>query len=225
MTLQTVTAENQLLRQQLDEARSAVKSLTESLAVANGEAEVFRKEAAEQKLRMEALGVDGLSGDRSKLEQRLLKGVRDLQLLQSEKDQLADELLQLSEAVLRFAKGATTDDAEARLALEARLRSAAGALGVPGSETAGEKENQPGADLTRGMVISIKEEWSLVVGNLGSQQGVRVGMPFRVIRDGNEIGVIRAVDVREKIFGGVIQSLDSGKNKIKVGDRLKVDTR
>ena len=75
------------------------------------------------------------------------------------------------------------------------------------------------------MVISIKEEWSLVVGNIGSRNGVKVGMPFRVIRDGNDIGVIRVVDVREKICGGVIQSLDSEKNKIKVGDRLKVDAR
>ncbi len=221
VTLQTVAAENQLLKQQLSEAQTAVKSLTESLAVSNSEAEVFRKEAAELKLRMEALGVDGLSGDKRKLEQRLLKGVRDLQLLQSEKDKLADELVQLSEAVLRFTKGATSEDAEARLALEARMRSVAEALGIPGS---GQPYSAP-ADLTQGMVISIKEEWSLVVGNIGSAHGVKVGMPFRIIRDGNDIGVIRVVDVREKICGGVIQSLDSEKNKIKVGDRLRVDAR
>ncbi len=226
MTLQTVAAENKLLKQQGAEAQEAIKSLTSSLAVANSEAEVFRREAAELKLRMEALGVDGLSGDKSKLEQRLLKAVRDLQLVQSEKDKLADELVQLSEAVLRYTKSATTSDADARLALEGRMRSVAEALGIPGIETGepGSKGKEP-ADLTNGMVISIKEELSLVVANIGSRQGVKVGMPFRVIRGGAEIGLVRVVDVREKICGAVIQSLDSEKNPIRVGDHLRVDAR
>ena len=176
---------------------------------------------------MEALGVDGLSADKSKLEQRLLKAVRDLQIVQNEKDKLADELVQLTESVLRFTKGATSEDAEARLALEARMRSVADALGVPGNETGGSgasSANIP-ADLMNGMVISIKEELSLVVANIGGRHGVKVGMPLRVMRGETEVGLLRVVDVREKICGAVIQSLDSEKNKIKVGDRLKVDAR
>ena len=229
VTLQTVAAENTLLKQQLAEAQDAIKSLTDSLAVANGEAEVFRRESSELKLRMEALGVDGLGADKSKLEQRLLKAVRDLQLIQNEKDKLADELVQLSEAVLRFTKGATSEDAEARLVLEGRMRSVAEALGIPGNETGGPggtagSANAP-ADLMNGMVVSIKEEFSLVVANIGSRHGVKVGMPLRVIRGGEDVGVVRVVDVREKISGAVIQSLDSEKNKIKVGDRLKADAR
>jgi len=194
--------------------------------VSNSEAEVFRREAAELKLRMTALGVEGLSGDRSKLEQRLLKAVRDLQLVQGEKDKLADELVQLSEAVLRYTKVATTDDAEARMALEARLRSVTEALGIPGDQPGSEgKSAAKAGSLTDGMVVSIKEELSLVVANVGSRQGVRVGMPFKVVRDDHLIGMVRVVDVREKICGAVIQSLDSEKNKIKVGDRLMVDAR
>ncbi len=224
VTLQTVVAENEVLKRQLAEAQGAIQSLTDSLAVSNSEAEVFRREAAELKLRMTALGVDGLSGDKSKLEQRLLKAVRDLQLVQSEKDKLADELVQLSEAVLRYTKGATTGDAEARMALEARLRSVAEALGIPGNG-AESKASAPAGSLTDGMVVSIKEELSLVVANIGSRQGVRVGMPFKVVREDHLIGTVRVVDVREKICGAVIQSLDSEKNKIKVGDRLMVDAR
>ena len=226
VTLQTVAAENTLLKQQLAEAQDAIKSLTDSLAVANSEAEVFRRESAEMKLRMEALGVDGLSADKSKLEQRLLKAVRDLQLVQNEKDKLADELVQLSEAVLRFTKGANSEDAEARLALEGRMRSVADALGIPGNESPGNASNVAvPADLMNGMVVSIKDELSLVVANIGSRHGVKVGMPLRVIRGGEEVGTVRVVDVREKISGAVIQSLESEKNKIKVGDRLRVDAR
>ena len=225
VTLETVAAENKKLREQLAESQQAVKSLTEGLAIANAEAEVFRKEAAELKLRMEALGVEGLSADRSKVEQRLLKAVRDLQILQDERDRLGEELLQLSEAVLRYAKVASTDDVEARLELEARMRSAAEVLGkasgggAPGAKVGAYEQ----ADLTNARVISIKEEFQLVVGNIGSRHGVKVGMPFRVLRDDEEIGIVRVVDVREKICGAVIQSLDSEKKKIKVGDRLKVD--
>ncbi len=227
VTLQTVTAENQVLKRQLEEAQLTTKSLTSSLAVSNSEAEVFRKEAANLKLRMEALGVDGLGADKSKLEQRLLKAVRDLQLVQSEKDKLSEELVQLSEAVLRFTKKAATDDADARLTLESRMRSVSSTLGLSsGSET--EPSNSASttpADLTNGMIISIKNELSLVVGNVGSRNGVKVGMPFRVIRGDHEIGSARVVDVREKIFGAVIQSLNSEKNKIQVGDRLRVDAQ
>ena len=226
VTLATVVAENNVLKRQLAEAKEAIKSLTESLAVSNSEAEVFRREVAELKQRMTALGVEGLSGDKEKLEQRLLKAVRDLQLVQSEKDKLTDELVQLSEAVLRYTKVATTDDAQARLALEAQLRSVSEALGVPGSQPPASAKNAASeGSLTNGMVVSIKEELSLVVANVGSRQGVRIGMPFKVVRDDHIIGTVRVVDVREKICGAVIQSLDSEKNKIKVGDRLMVETQ
>jgi len=214
--------ENQLLKQQLAEAQEAIKSLTESLAVSNSEAEVFRREAVQLKQHMMALGVGGLSGDKGQLEQRLLKAVRDLQLVQDEKDKISDELVQLSEAVLRYTKTATSDDAEARMALEAQLRSVSETLGIPGHSPPG---TAPQGTLTSGMVVSIKEELSLVVMNIGSRQGVRVGMPFKVVREDKIIGRVRVVDVREKISGAVIQSLESEKNKIKVGDRLIVETQ
>ena len=50
-------------------------------------------------------------------------------------------------------------------------------------------------------------------------------MPFRVIRNGNQIGTVTVVDVREKISGAVIQEMNSTKDKIKVGDHLQVDAR
>jgi hypothetical protein len=44
-----------------------------------------------------------------------------------------------------------------------------------------------------------------------------------VIRAGKLIGSVRVVDVREKIAGAYIQNLSSEKDRIQVGDRLKVD--
>ena len=76
-----------------------------------------------------------------------------------------------------------------------------------------------------GSVISVKDEWSFVVGNLGEKQGVKIGMPLRVMRGERKIATLRVVDVRQKICGAVIQEMDSEKEKIKVGDRLQVDAR
>lgn len=221
MTLQSVTEENSALREKLRMAQEQTKSLTESLAIANSEAEVFKRESRELKLRMEALGLD--AGDKTKLEQRLLKAVSDLKIVQDEKDKLADQLVRMSEAVLRFLKTAVSTDAEARLAVETEMRGMNEALGLPSAQAA-EAAAVP-ATLTDGMVISLKEEFALVVANLGSKQGVKIGMPFQVWRGDNLVGHVRVVDVREKIAGAVIQDLSSNRDKIKVGDRLRVDAQ
>jgi hypothetical protein len=79
--------------------------------------------------------------------------------------------------------------------------------------------------LMDGSVISVKDEWSFVVGNVGENQGVKIGMPLRVVRGDRKIASLRVVDVRQKICGAVIQQMDSAKEKIKVGDRLQVDAQ
>src|SRR5205809_3024498 len=83
--------------------------------------------------------------------------------------------------------------------------------------------DMPEPSLMDGSVISVKDEWSFVVGNLGEKQGVKIGMPMRVMRGDQRIATLRVVDVRHKICGAVIQEMDAEKEKIKVGDRLQVD--
>jgi hypothetical protein len=48
---------------------------------------------------------------------------------------------------------------------------------------------------------------------------------MRVMRGDRKIATLRVVDVRQRICGAVIQEMDSGKEKIKVGDRLQVDAK
>ncbi len=50
-------------------------------------------------------------------------------------------------------------------------------------------------------------------------------MPFQVWRDGKKIGIVRVVDVRDRISGAVIQNLGNPKNPVKAGDRLRVDAQ
>ena len=211
--------ENQALKKQLVQSQETIKSLTDSLAESNSEAEEFRRKSGELTLRMEALGID--AGNESKLQQRLLKAVSDLRLVQAEKDKLSDQLVRLTEAMLRYLKTASSTDADARMHVETEMRSTNDALGLP-SSSAQEATAIP-ATIMDAMVISIKEEWSLVVINVGKKQGVKIGMPFKVIRGDAMIGLVRVVNVRDEISGAVIQDLDSDKNRIKVGDRLRVD--
>ena len=212
-------SENEELRQQLAVQRESVKTLTDSLAASNAEAELFRRKYSDLQLRMEALGLDGASKDKAKLEQRLLSAVSDLQLTQKERDEYRDQMLRLSEAMLHLLKSSTGGDAKARMELEAQLRSTNQLVAK-----AAEPVDAPGT-LMDGNVISLKEDWSLVVGNLGEKQGVRIGMPLRVVRDNRVIATLRVVDVRRRICGAVVQEMGSEKEKIKVGDRLQADAR
>ena len=166
---------------------------------------------------MEALGLEAADKDRAKLEQRLLTAVADLQLLQKERDDFRDQALRLSEAILHLLKTSTGGDAGARMTVEAQLRSS-NRLATKSQGSLGET-----ATLMDGRVISLKEEWSLVVGNIGEKQGVKLGMPMRVMRADQLIATLRVVDVRQRICGAVIQEMGFG--RIKVGDRLQADAR
>jgi hypothetical protein len=213
-------AENEELRRQLSIAQESLKALTSSLAESNAEAEELRRRYSDLQLRMEALGLASASKDRTKLEQRLLAAVSDLQLAQKTRDEFRDQMLRLNEAILRYIKTSQGDDAQARMDVETQLRST--------NELVTKSTNPPEAvepGLMDGSVISLKEEWSFVVGNLGEKQGVKIGMPMRVMRNDRKIATLRVVDVRQKICGAVVQEMDSKKEKIKVGDRLQVDAQ
>ena len=221
VTAAALLAHNEELRKQLSIQQESVRTLTSSLAESNAEAELFRRKFSDLQLRMEALGLASANKDRAKIEQRLLTAVSDLQLAQKERDEYRDQMLRLNEAMLRYLKTSQGGDAQARLDLEAQLRGT-NTL-VARSTRAPPQSAQP--NLMDGSVISVKDEWSFVVGNLGEKQGVKIGMPLRVMRGERKIATLRVVDVRQKICGAVIQEMDSEKEKIKVGDRLQVDAR
>ena len=219
LTAASLLSQNEQLRRELSLSRETVQTLTSSLAESNADAEVYRRKFTDLQLRMEALGLASASKDRAKLEQRLLTAVSDLQLAQKERDEYRDQMMRLSETMLRYLKTTDAGDAQARMEVETQLR-ATNALVENASTPA-----PPNPSLLDGNVISVKEEWSFVVGNFGAKQGVKIGMPLRAKRGDAVIATLRVVDVRERICGAVIQEVGSGKEKIKVGDRLEVDAR
>jgi FtsZ-binding cell division protein ZapB/DNA-binding cell septation regulator SpoVG len=219
-TAEALLQENEQLQKQLSIAQESLKALTSSLAESNADAEELRRKYSDLELRMEGLGLASANKDRAKLEQRLLAAVSDLQLAQKERDEYRDQMLRLNEAVLCYLKTSQGGDAKGRMDVEAQLRSINTLITKSGSAA-----DQPEPGLMDGSVISVKEEWSFVVGNLGGKQGVKIGMPMRVMRNDRKIATLRVVDVRQKICGAVIQEMDSRKEQIKVGDRLQVDAQ
>jgi hypothetical protein len=212
--------QNEDLQRQLSIAQESLKALTSGLAESNAEAELFRRKYSDLQLQMEALGLASANKDRAKLEQRLLAAVSDLQLAQKERDEYRDQMLRLDEAVLCYVKTSQSANAKARMDVETQLRSV--------DKLVTKSTNAPDLSepsLMDGSVISVKDEWSFVVGNLGEKQGVKIGMPMRVMRGDKRIATLRVIDVRQRICGAVIQEMDSRKDRIKVGDRLQVDAQ
>ncbi len=210
------------LNEQLLLAREAIRNLTESLALANSENEIFKRQAEDLQSQLEALGF-GAGGGKSELEQRLLASVNDLTRAQKDSNALLERLIALSEAVQAYIASSESNNPQVRAALETELRAANKAAGnnldafeplQPGSPTIG--------DAT---VVEFKPEFALVVANVGRAQGVRLGMPFQVWRGNTRVGEVRVVDVRERISGAVVQNLSSEENPVQVGDRLRVDAR
>jgi hypothetical protein len=212
--------QNEDLQRQLLIAQQSLKALTSSLAESNAEAELFRRKYSDLQLQMEALGLASANKDRAKLEQRLLAAVSDLQLAQKERDAYRDQMLRLDEAMLCYLKTSQSADAKARMDVETQLRSIDKL--VTKSTNA---PDLPEPSLMDGSVISVKDEWSFVVGNLGETQGVKIGMPMRAMRGDKRIATLRVIDVRQRICGAVVQEMDSKTDRIKVGDRLQVDAQ
>src|SRR5881396_3219434 len=174
VTAAALLAQKEELRRQLSLSQETVKTLTTSLAESNAEAELFRRKFADLQLRTE---------------------VSDLQLAQKERDQYRDQMMQLSETMLRYLKTAEGGDAQARMDVEAQLR---GMNALVDKSTKAQPQN---GSLLDGSVISVKEEWSFVVGNFGAREGVKIGMPLRVKRGDDVVARLRVVDVRERICG------------------------
>lgn len=190
--------------------------------MANSEAEMFKRQSADYATQLEALGLAGIDKDPARVEQRLLTAVREIRSLQKQSEEGKNQLVALSEGILNLIQASPQIDPAARAQIETQLRRSNEFLG---SDPNAAKVEGVAANLTDGMVVGVKNELSLVVANLGAKHGVKVGMPFKVIRGDKIVGIAMVVEVRDRISGAIIQNLENEQNPVKVGDRLRVETR
>jgi hypothetical protein len=207
------------LREKLILSEASIKGLTESLAIANGESELFKRKSDELNERIEALGIAPTDKEIENLRTRLLAAVRDMRLLQKQNDASRDQLSAMTESVMELLKSSDGIDPKARMKVEEVLRSSSAFLNRQKDLLA-----TSGADLTTGTVVDVKPDLSLVVANLGSRQGVKTGMPFQVWRGTRQVASVRVVDVRDAISGAIVQNIVNPAESVRSGDTLRIDT-
>jgi hypothetical protein len=205
-----------LTREQL-EAR--VTSLAQELASANAEAESFREQWQDLKLRDEALGVEALTVDDQKLEDKLVQAVKELyqsEMKRREALQIMDKLLHSTQALIATAP---KEDPQTRADYEVASRAAKDYLsGGSGSAI------PIGTNLSEGEIADINPELNAVVLNLGKSQGVKEGMPFLIYQGDDEIGTVKIVLARDLVSAALVESVKPNA-VLRVGDRAAVDAR
>jgi len=207
------------LKEKILLAETTISALTATVAEMGNSAETSRRELEEVKQKLEAIALASKESNRSALEKRLLECFQEIRALQSSNESTRNQLLLLHEAVQVLLLTAKDTSPQSRMGVEIELRKTSELLGA----SLEKPSRNPQSNLNDGIVIDTKEEISLVVVNVGKVNGVKLGMPFQVLRNGKLINSIRIIDVREKISGGVIQSLSSEKLRIERGDQLKVE--
>jgi hypothetical protein len=205
-----------LTREQLE---SRVKSLTENLAAANAEAESFRQQWEDLKLRDEALGVEALTVDDQKLEEKVVQAMKELYRTEMKRREATELMAKLLTSTEQLLKTAPHEDPKTRSDYEAASRAAKDYLaGRNGAAI------PLGESLADGRIADLNPELNAVILNLGKSQGAKEGMPFVIYHDDTEIGTVKIVLARELISAALVESVKPNA-VLKVGDRAIADVR
>ncbi|HUK83016.1 MAG TPA: hypothetical protein VLZ12_10345 [Verrucomicrobiae bacterium] len=208
--LAKLDAENTNLKQQLDERDAVIRKLTESLAIARTESELFQKKWADAKLQAQTLGVNFADATATAAQRQLVESVRALYLAEAERQRLIEQLQRLLTAIQDDRDvAAEVDRTKALLAASepAQAKTSTGSTAEP--------------TLHEAQVLEVNPGLRLVVLNVGLVQGARVGMPFVVMRGDRVIAQVRVVEVRRRICGAVIENVEKNA-KVAAGDAAHV---
>jgi cell shape-determining protein MreC len=187
-----------------EELKQSVRELTEKLSVARSETEFFQQRAEEAQLALAALAT-GKTNETvvARLQKQIADDARALHLAETERKRLAEQLQRLVIAIEQK-RDVTGEVAKARAMLDAGQASVAGA-----------------GRLGEAQILDVNPKLQMVVLNAGRQQGVRVGMPFVVLRGDRVVGRVKVLEVRRQISGALIEQVDNG-FKLQVGDHVQV---
>ncbi|MCC6352349.1 MAG: hypothetical protein IT577_00605 [Verrucomicrobiae bacterium] len=213
-----VERELESLYRDLEVKNKTIRALSESLELANAEADFFRRQWMDLRLRDEALGVDALTGDEARLREKVVAAVRDLYQSEKRRQETVAQLAVMVEMMQGVLKSARGIDPEFRAQVEAQMRTSQGLVESKGDAAA------PGqGTLVAARVLDYKSALSLAVLNVGWRQGAKVGMVFEIMRGGRLIAMARAVDVRESVLGAIVERA-AERTVVAEGDDARVST-
>ena len=218
--LSAIVAKSEAQEAELARLKTVNSNLSKGLLAANAEAEEFRASYQEMRLQLEALGVEAVAGANG-VEQKLLKAVNDLRLVEEERAAMSDALIALSEASMRLLEGSVDATPEARASLEKAITGADVALGLPSEH---ESKAVSAVSLHDARIVSVKKDFGTVVFNVGRETGARVGMPFELRRKDRPVGQAIIVAVREHIAAALVEEINVKGDAPRVGDHASVAT-
>ncbi len=201
-----------------EQLQARVKALSESLASANTEAEFFRQQWQDLRLRDEALGVEALTVDESKLEDKLVQAVKELYQSEMKRREALNILGKLLDTSGKLVQTAPNYDPKVRADYEVACRAAhdyiAGhfAASIPLASS-----------ISDARISDVNPELNTVILNVGKTLGVKEGMIFLLYRDSQQVGAVKVVLTRDYICSAVVED-PSSKFALKIGDRAQVDT-
>ena len=194
LAVQTLRQQNDELRQRLQQSQAQGRVLGENLAIARTESELFQKRWAEAQLRAQTLGVDFADPNARQWQRQIIETIRSLYLAEAERQRLLEQLKALVAAAQQG--GSLTAAVE-------RAKQAIAASDQP----AGTAPARPGGTLEAARLLDVNAALRVVVLGVGLEQGVRVGMPFVVLRHDRVVAELRVVEARRNICGALIESV------------------
>ena len=213
--VERLTSDNERLKTELDQREIVIRLLTENLAVARTESELFQKQWREAQLRAQALGVNFADDSARQTQRQLVESVRALYLAEVERQRLVEQLQRLLDAVQK--QGDIAGElARTKALLAAAEKPAANEAGKTGGAV-----GQAGGTLGAATVLDVNPDLRLVVLNVGLLQGARIGMPLIVLRGDRVIAELKIVDVRQRICGALIERTEK-QVTLKTGDVARV---
>ena len=85
-------------------------------------------------------------------------------------------------------------------------------------------ENFVDGTIHEASIIGVKDDHGVVVLNIGTNSGAKIGMPFKLFRKDRPVGTSIIIDVRDNISAALIKNLKIQEDYPKVGDLASVDT-
>ncbi len=197
-------------------ALAANTAKVDELAMAQAEAKAYREAWLDLKRRDELLGVASLSPEARDSHDKVARLAGELIRSEKARQEVFDKAKSAVESAVKWA---SETDASKKAAARSDFESAKRTL-----EATMKKSSEPRAmasGLTDAQIVAVDRNQQAVVLNLGSLQGAKEGMPFRILRKDQVIGSCRLIEVREMTSAGLPEQLGQG-IQIEVGDRVAV---
>ena len=209
MLVEKLTADNQRLKTELEQRETIIRLLTENLAIARTESELFQKKWSDAQLRAQTLGVNFADETTTQAQRQLVESVRALYLAEAERQRLIEQLQRLLDAIQK--QGDVANELARTKALLATSQQTA--FSRAGKAVEG--------TLELATTLDVNPNLRVVVLNVGLLQGARVGMPMVVLHGDRVVAELRIVDVRQRICGALIERMEK-RITLKMGDIARV---